>query len=132
MINSVLYNGPGAKAGLGMASKRVAPSLSAAGGEDPVPAKQNKRDVMSLAKRQFPWKKEKFLRDSEEEVYVLKSIHKDHVGDALVLDEMRPYLLADGGNVAVRDIDGGTVTFTNCDIHHNEAYYVSARLLNLP
>lgn len=28
----------------------------------------------------------------------------------LVLDEMRPYLLADGGNVAVRDIDGGTVT----------------------
>lgn len=27
----------------------------------------------------------------------------------LVLDEMRPYLLADGGNVAVRDIDGGTV-----------------------
>ena len=27
----------------------------------------------------------------------------------LVLDEMRPYLLADGGNVAVRDIDGATV-----------------------
>ena len=27
----------------------------------------------------------------------------------LVLDEMRPYLMADGGNVAVRDIDGGTV-----------------------
>jgi Fe-S cluster biogenesis protein NfuA len=27
----------------------------------------------------------------------------------LVLDEMRPYLLADGGNVAVREIDGATV-----------------------
>ena len=27
----------------------------------------------------------------------------------LVLDDMRPYLLADGGNVAVRDIDGATV-----------------------
>merc|ERR1719203_1438593 len=27
----------------------------------------------------------------------------------LVLDEMRPYLMADGGNVAVRDIDGATV-----------------------
>ena len=26
-----------------------------------------------------------------------------------VLDEMRPYLIDDGGNVAVRDIDGGTV-----------------------
>lgn len=27
----------------------------------------------------------------------------------VVLDEMRPYLIADGGNVAVRDIDGGIV-----------------------
>ena len=27
----------------------------------------------------------------------------------LVLDDMRPYLIADGGNVAVRDIDGATV-----------------------
>ena len=27
----------------------------------------------------------------------------------LVLDEMRPYLLADGGNVAVRSIDGGVI-----------------------
>uniref|UniRef100_A0A7S4B135 NIF system FeS cluster assembly NifU C-terminal domain-containing protein n=1 Tax=Chrysotila carterae TaxID=13221 RepID=A0A7S4B135_CHRCT len=27
----------------------------------------------------------------------------------LVLDEMRPYLMADGGNVAVADIDGGVV-----------------------
>ena len=27
----------------------------------------------------------------------------------LVLDEMRPYLIADGGNVALRDIDGGVV-----------------------
>merc|ERR1712039_753910 len=27
----------------------------------------------------------------------------------LVLDEMRPYLLADGGNVAVRDVEGGIV-----------------------
>ena len=27
----------------------------------------------------------------------------------MVLDGMRPYLLADGGNVAVRDIDGATV-----------------------
>ena len=26
-----------------------------------------------------------------------------------VLDEMRPYLIADGGNVALRDIDGATV-----------------------
>ena len=26
----------------------------------------------------------------------------------LVLDRMRPYLIADGGNVALRDIDGGT------------------------
>ena len=27
----------------------------------------------------------------------------------LVLDRMRPYLIADGGNVALRDIDGGVV-----------------------
>ena len=27
----------------------------------------------------------------------------------LVLDEMRPYLLADGGNVAIRSIDGGII-----------------------
>ena len=27
----------------------------------------------------------------------------------LVLDGMRPYLIADGGNVALRDIDGGVV-----------------------
>ena len=27
----------------------------------------------------------------------------------LVLDEMRPYLIADGGNVALRDIDAGVV-----------------------
>jgi hypothetical protein len=27
----------------------------------------------------------------------------------LVLDEMRPYLIADGGNVAVRDIDNGVI-----------------------
>lgn len=27
----------------------------------------------------------------------------------LVLEGMRPYLMADGGNVAVRDIDGGVV-----------------------
>lgn len=27
----------------------------------------------------------------------------------MVLDEMRPYLMADGGNVAVREIDGGVV-----------------------
>jgi len=27
----------------------------------------------------------------------------------LVLDEMRPYLIVDGGNVAVRSIDGGVV-----------------------
>ena len=27
----------------------------------------------------------------------------------LVLDEMRPYLLADGGNVAVRSVDGGVI-----------------------
>lgn len=27
----------------------------------------------------------------------------------LVLDDLRPYLMADGGNVAVRDIDGGVV-----------------------
>lgn len=27
----------------------------------------------------------------------------------LVLEEMRPYLLADGGNVKLRDIDGATV-----------------------
>ena len=28
----------------------------------------------------------------------------------LVLEEMRPYLMADGGNVALRDIDGATVS----------------------
>ena len=27
----------------------------------------------------------------------------------MVLDEMRPYLMADGGNVAIREIDGGVV-----------------------
>ena len=28
----------------------------------------------------------------------------------LVLEEMRPYLMADGGNVALREIDGATVS----------------------
>ena len=32
----------------------------------------------------------------------------------LVLDEMRPYPMADGGNVALRDIDGATVHTSLC------------------
>lgn len=50
---------------------------------------KDKRDVMSLAKRNhLPWEKFRKQKDSEE-VYVLKSIMKDHVDDDDVLDEMR-------------------------------------------
>lgn len=65
---------------------------------------KDKRDVMSLAKKQKPWSKiasisrhnngsnendGKNNSDDVGEVYVLKSIMKDHIGDELVLDEMR-------------------------------------------
>ena len=51
---------------------------------------KDKRDVMSLAKRShyLPWEKSRKHKDGEE-VYVLKSIMKDHVHDDDVLDEMR-------------------------------------------
>jgi hypothetical protein len=49
---------------------------------------KEKRDVMSLTKRhRLPWEKSK--QKDMGEVYVLKSIMKDHVHDDDVLDEMR-------------------------------------------
>lgn len=63
---------------------------------------KDKRDVMSLAKKQKPWSKltTSMSRQStsnehgndnsnDGEVYVLKSIMKDHIGRETVLDEMR-------------------------------------------
>ena len=58
---------------------------------------KDKRDVMSLAKKQKPWNqiKSKLLNNtsssqsSTDGLYILKSIHKDHIGDEAVLDEMR-------------------------------------------
>ena len=52
---------------------------------------KEKRDVMSLAKKLKPWewKMTKKKQEDEDEVYVLKSIMKDHIGDDDILEEMR-------------------------------------------
>lgn len=49
---------------------------------------KDKRDVMSLAKKQSG-KTTATTTNEDDEVYVLKSIMKDHIGNDLVLDEMR-------------------------------------------
>ena len=48
---------------------------------------KDKRDVMSLAKKQSIKLSE--TDEDNRELYVLKSIMKDHIGDELVLNEMR-------------------------------------------
>ncbi|KAL3784658.1 hypothetical protein HJC23_012174 [Cyclotella cryptica] len=52
---------------------------------------KDKRDVMDLAKRQRGSKTKDAVKS--EELYVLKSIMKDHIGNEQVLDEMRSEIL---------------------------------------